>query len=208
MTLDKEVVAALIGIVPGVLAGLALLILVLVFRKPIIEHVIPNLGGLKIFGLEITLLKKSLDDAAVKTNVSMSEGDKWSALKRAQRVMPVLRGARVLWVDDDRRGNHQLRKILSSFKVQVDQAADTDEALKLLQRHEYHAVISDIKRGSDARAGIEMVERMWAQNIYRWTIFYVRTLRPGLPDHAFAITNRPDHLLHYLMDILERERWE
>jgi hypothetical protein len=206
--MPTEIVVALIEVVPGLLAGLALLALVLVFRKPIIEHVIPNLGGFKIFGVEITLLKQSLDDAASKMNVSVSEGDKWSALKRAQRVLPVLKDARVLWVDDNPLRNQQLRKVLSSFKVLVDQASNTDEALKLLRRHEYHAVISDIKRGSDNRPGIDMVEKMWTQRLYRWTIFYVEKLEPGIPDHAFNITNRPDHLLHYLMDILERERWE
>jgi hypothetical protein len=29
-----------------------------------------------------------------------------------------------------------------------------------------------------------------------------------LPPGGFAITNRPDHLLHYVIDVLERERWE
>jgi hypothetical protein len=157
----NEIVVALIEVLPGLLAGLALLILVLVFRRPIIEYIIPNLSGLKVFGVEITLLKQSLDDAATKMNVAVSEGDKWSALKRAQRVSPVLRGARALWVDGNHPRNHQLRKVLSSFKVTVDQAGDTDEALKLLRRHEYNVVISDIKRGSDDRAGINMVERMW-----------------------------------------------
>lgn len=40
-----------------------------------------------------------------------------------------------------------------------------------------------------------------------WTIFYVFDLKPSVPKHAFNITNRPDYLLHFVMDALEREKW-
>lgn len=206
--MPTEIVVALIAILPGLLAGIVLLMLILVFRKPIVDNILPNLSGLKILGVEIVLLKKSLDDAATKMNVTVSEGDKWSALKRVRHVSPVLRGARVLWVDDDHPRNEELINMLSKFMVTVDKARDTEEAIKLLGRHQYHLIISDIKRGTNRCAGIDMVEELCSKRIYRWTIFYVEKLEPGMPKNAFNITNRPDHLLHLVMDVLERERWE
>lgn len=207
MQLEKEVVVAIIQILPSIIGVVALLVVIVVFRKPLKQRIIPRISGLKFLGIEITLLKESLDEVVAEHKVQVSEGDKWSAIKRAQYVLPVFQGAKLLWVDDEPQGNQLLIKFLRSLKADVDQAQDTDEALKLLRRHQYDAVISDIKRKEGKTAGTDMVLRMWDERIYRWTIFYVRDLQPGIPAHAFNITNRPDHLLHFIMDVLERERW-
>lgn len=79
--------------------------------------------------------------------------------------------------------------------------------MTLLKRHLYEVVISDIARTEGPDAGLKLLERMYREGVHRWTIFYVRDLKPGVPPGAFGITNRPDHLLHLVMDALERERW-
>lgn len=207
MQLEKEVIVAIIQTLPALLSLITLLALVLVFRKPLEQRIIPRLSGLKILGVEVTFLKESLDEVVAERKVTVSQGDRWNALKRAQHVLPVIQGARILWVDDEPQMNHQLIKFLLSLGTTVDQARDTEEALKLLRRHQYDVVVSDIKRKESGDTGVGMVTRMWEEHLYRWTIFYVRDLQPGIPEHAFNITNRPDHLLHFIMDVLERERW-
>ena len=202
-----EITVAIIQTLPSILAIAVLLILAVIFRKPLKQRILPRLSGLKILGVEISLLKEELDEVASGRGVAISEGDKWSALKRAEHVSPVIRGAKILWVDDEPQRNRQLVKILLSLGADVDQAHDTDEALKLLRRHQYDVVVSDIKRREGSDAGLKMVSRMWDEHIYRWTIFYVLDLKSGVPEHAFNITNRPDHLLHFIMDALEREKW-
>lgn len=147
------------------------------------------------------------NEVLAEQKVAVSQGDRWSSLKRAQRVLPVIQGARILWVDDEPQNNRQLVKFLLSLGANVDLARDTEEALKLLRRHQYDVVVSDIQRKEGSDAGIRMSTRMWDEHIYRWTIFYVTDLKPGIPEHAFNITDRPDHLLHFIMDVLERERW-
>ena len=77
----------------------------------------------------------------------------------------------------------------------------------MLRRHQYDVVVSDINRSEGSDAGLQMVSRMKELGLYRRTIFYVLSLQPGVPEGAFNITNRPDHLLHFIMDVLERERW-
>ena len=205
--MSADIVVAIIQILPSMLAVLGLVILVIAFRKPLAQRILPRLSGVKVFGLEITLLKESLDEVTSGREVRVSEGDKWSALERAQHVLPVIQGARILWVDDQPQGSRQLVGILLSLGATVDQARNTQEALTMLRRHQYDVVVSDIRRSEGSDAGLRMVARMWEEGIYRWTIFYVLDLRPGVPEHAFNITNRPDHLLHYIMDVLERERW-
>ncbi|WP_420627859.1 hypothetical protein [Candidatus Leptofilum sp.] len=205
--MDTEVIVALIGIAPSALATIGIITVAIIFREPIRTRILPRLAGLKILGVEITLLKEDLDAATSRQLITVSEGDKWNALSRAQHVMPVLNAAKLLWVDDEAQNNQELIKILRSLHVNVTLAQDTAEALKLLKRYDYHVVVSDISRSGGSNAGLEMVKQMWDQKIYRWTIFYVRNLEPGIPDYAFNITNRPDHLLHFIMDVLERERW-
>ena len=202
-----DVAVAIIEILPSILLTGAVLILILVFRKPLEQRILPNLSSVKLFGFEITLLKQSLDQVSSGGKVPVSEDDKWSALKRAKHVQPVLQGARILWVDDEPGQNFELVKILLSLGTSVDQATSTKEALEKLRKNEYHVVISDIKRGAGDNNGLAMVSKMVEEKLYRWTIFYVLNLKPGVPEYAFNITNRPDHLLHFIMDILERERW-
>ena len=205
--MEKEIVVAIIETAPAILSIIVVVALALVFRKPLAQRILPRISGVKFLGVEITLLKESMDEVVAERKVAVSEGDRWSALKRAERVLPVLQGARILWVDNEPQGNRQLVKLLLSLGTTVDQARDTEEALTLLRRHQYHVVVSDVSRPEGPDAGIKMAARMWHEHIYRWTIFYVTDLKQGMPEHAFNITNRPDHLLHFIMDVLERERW-
>jgi hypothetical protein len=209
--METKDLAELLKAVPALLQSLFLLGVLAIawkLREPIKRTLLPRIVGVKLFGFELELMKNSLDEAGRATsNVIMSEGDKWSAVKRAQRVRPVLEGARLLWVDDHPGGNTALVKLLRKFGVSVDLAINSEEGIKLLQRHQYDVVVSDIAR-DEGTDGVKMVDEMWRLRLYRWTIFYVMEIderhRPG---HAFGITNRPDHLLHLIMDALERERW-
>ena len=210
MDWEAKDVIELLKALPGILQSLLLVTLVgllWVFRNPIKQNILPRLAGVKIFGVEFQLMKSSLDEAGKSlTNVKMSEDDKWSALKRAARVRSVLEGARLLWVDDHPEGNTRLAKVLRKLGVTVDLAAESDEALEMLRRHHYDVVVSDIARDKGT-SGLDMLGEMARRGLRRWTILYVRDVQRTLPDNAFAITNRPDHLLHYVMDALERERW-
>jgi hypothetical protein len=115
--------------------------------------------------------------------------------------------------------NTPLAELLHRFGVAVDTATSTAEARTLARRHRYDVIVSDIDRGGDPEAGLHMRALMETDGTSRWTIFYVQQLKtatlpgskyahPMLPPGGFAITNRPDHLLHYVIDVLERERWE
>jgi CheY-like chemotaxis protein len=160
-----------------------------------------------MFGVELELLKGSLDQAVSERKVEVSEGDKWSALERARHILPVIQGAKILWVDDYPQGNWQLVKILFGLGADVDQASHTDQALSMLGRDRYDVIVSDIRRTEGDPDGIEMLRMMQDLKIARPTIFYVSVVLPKLIEGAFNITNRPDQLLHLIMDALERERW-
>lgn len=228
--LQKEIWVALIQNVPMIVLFLGVAVIVYRYREPFTQHLLPRLSTVKLpGGLEFNFseAKQQLDEAVQQRELlGVSEGDKMSAIVRARHVLPALQGAQVLWVDDDPVGNRVVRQILTRWGVFIDIATSTEEAVLLLRRYGeqpngYHLVIYDIKRREldkahgdlreNQRAGLQLLETtMSNEKLFRFTIFYVLNLDPnmGVPKGAFAITNRPDHLLHYVMDALERERWK
>ena len=115
----------------------------------------------------------------------------------------------MLWVDDHPLWNRPERRMLQAFGVMVDIVTNTGDALDLLQQHRYDVVISDIERAGDHDAGLAFAREIaYPSPLAKPIIFYVGALDrdAGTPPYAFAITNRPDHLLHYVIDVLARWR--
>jgi CheY-like chemotaxis protein len=208
--MENQSPSNLIDIVPTILWVSLALVIFFMLRRTIEKNVLPRLTEAKGPGFKFSFAAAAnqLDEAIAKSNVAVSQGDRRGALGRAERHIDVLQGARILWVDDRPEDNRRERRLLHSLGITIDLADDTDEALYKLARAEYDLVISDMERYGDDEAGSHLLERMRGKQIYHWTIIYLRNLKPelGTPAWAFAITNRPDHLLHYVMDIMERER--
>jgi CheY-like chemotaxis protein len=134
--------------------------------------------------------------------------------RRAQRNADVLQGAYILWVDDHPENFTAELNIFRSLGIFVDIARSTNEAVSMLHAKKdvgqpYNVIISDTKREGKDDEGKEFlisIREKW--KIDTPTIFYIGDLDPsrGTPAYAFGITTRPDHLLHYVMDALERQR--
>ena len=69
-------------------------------------------------------------------------------------------------------------------------------------------LISDMERYANKKAGLQLLERIKDLPERPATIFYVGRLgrERGEPPGAFGITDRPDELIHLVLDVLERER--
>jgi len=153
-------------------------------------------------------IRRDLDEAVGKQAAKVSENDRNQVLRRAQYAAQVLQGAQLLWVDDNPDNNIYERRIFRSLGIFVDLARSTEEAIGMLQLTKYDVIISDLARGDVRDAGLQFLDEISKHNMYRWTILYTgpRAATRGLPPKAFAITARPDHLLHYVIDAIERER--
>ena len=95
------------------------------------------------------------------------------------------------------------------LKTGVDIARSTDEALAILRSGQYDIVISDMARDEKAAAGLEFLGQFREMNKATPVIFYIGVLDPekGTPAQAFGITNRPDELVHLILDALERKKY-
>jgi CheY-like chemotaxis protein len=188
------------------------LMLALIFRRTIEQVLIPRVSGVKVLGLEISFAKEELGAASKRPELARagampSKGDQRAALERAREAWQLLQGAGVLWVDDDPSGNRSEMRMLQAFGVMIDTVTTNDAGLKMLEQHydQYDMVISDIER-SEGPSGLALAQAIALSPHPKPLIFYVRTLEPGTPKFAFGITNRPDHLLHYVVDVVARWR--
>lgn len=128
------------------------------------------------------------------------------ALRRAVLVSTVIRGARILWVDDLPANNHAECRLLEAFGAEVRQARSTQEGVSALALGRWDLLLSDMERDGVPDAGLQMLGQLSRGSPP--VVFYVGSVdesRP-VPWGAFGIADRPDPLLHLVLDVLERHR--
>ena len=207
--MNSEIFIEIIKILPQFIELLILFTLVLLFYKPIKNELIPRIGRFKGFGVEVSFISEAIKEAGVRLGDNQpSINDRTVVARRAKRIAPLLQGSQVLWVDDIPSSIISELRILRSLGMFIDQVQTSKEALSMLSRIKYDVVISDIYREGNKDEGVRFLSKMRELGIYRWTIFYIRNFieEKGVPPYAFGITNRPDHLLHLIFDVIERER--
>lgn len=204
-----------IKIIPSVLWVILIFIALLMFYKPIRYDLIPKLSGIKFMGVELSLAKLSMNAALElaeknrKWKVDVPNSAKDNVLNRAREHLKILEGTKILWVDDVPDNNLNESKMFGQLKVEIQFSTNTDEAIDIIKRRNFDVIISDMARGDKADAGIQFLNRLLEMQKQIPVIFYVGIFNPklGVPPGAFGITNRPDELLHLVLDALERKKY-
>jgi hypothetical protein len=195
-----------LNVLPGVLWPILAFVAVAVFFGPLRRRVV-DLRSVKAGSFEATFADALRRDEPAGTNAT--DRDRRGAAGRALRTRDACVDRKVLWVDDEPGGNQALaRTIRDLLGIQFLFALSTSEALCTLAHDEQIVmIITNMARGGDDRAGLDLIRASRDAQLSRWTVMYVRRLDPdlGTPAGAFAITNRPDELVHYIIDICERE---
>lgn len=196
------------------------------FADPIATTVLPRLSRFKVGGLEIETqaLWRDMDTAAnsaeehnkvapaevestVKKSIRITSVDRERAVARAAARAQLFRYRRMLWVDDNPYNNALEMSLLRRLGVDIIQRQDNDSALGFLRSHgaSCDIVISDIDRDGTP-TGIELLEAYREEGYDMPFVFYVSVVDPNLPIPlgAFGLTNRPDELLHLVVDAFER----
>lgn len=218
-----EILRELATHVPSFIWGGLAFWIVYLFRKPIISELLPRLSGVTVAGVEMSFIEKSMNEAAElarggnlvvantvkKGNVEITKRDRERVLDRARRAAPLLKGRRILWVDDGVANNRRERDLLEAFGVRIEQVQDNDTAHQALgpDGGGYDLILSDIARDEGKPSGLEFLEAYHDRTDRRPVIFYISVVdeaRP-LPLGAFGLTNRPDQLVHLVIDALERQ---
>jgi len=189
--------------------------LLIKFYKPIRNELMPKLTGFKALGIEFSFIKNSIDaalelaDKHPKWKVVVPEDARKNVLNRAKEHLDVFRNATILWIDDNPENNLNEWRMFLQLNVKIELAKSTEEALEMLHQRKYDAVISDMARSNENDAGLKFLTKFQKVDETTAVIFYIGTYDPqmGKPLGAFGITNRPDELLHLVLDALERKKY-
>ena len=152
-------------------------------------------------------VKEELDSISAADWMSTQHG-RDQVSRRAARLQSLVRGSRVLVVNDIPAEMQHVISILRELAVDVEVVTTTDEALSRLHQYAYDVVVSDMQRGTAVDEGLKFFAKMRENLIHRPLIFTVGRYQPerGTPPYAFGITNRVDELINLLFDAIERVR--
>jgi CheY-like chemotaxis protein len=213
-----KVLAALVPMLWALLGGYVIYLL-----RETLSGAFGRMTGFEAFGVKLALSGGQAMNAAIdlaqknpQWHVDIPQVDRQRALDRANKERELLDGAEILWVDDRPSNNRNEARMLRSFGALITFACTTDEAIDALrlgaqQGEPFDMIVSDINRGAseaEQKAGLNMLQRFSEENITLPVVFYVGKINSGVgtPDGAFGVTNRPDQLLHLVLDALARVR--
>ncbi|MEU1705063.1 response regulator [Streptomyces sp. NPDC005706] len=198
----------LIGTVPAILWVAFAAMVYFTLRRTIIQRMVPRLTAVRALGVEVELAAELLDRAQDVSQTTVTPIARRTALGRLEHAAELLRGGKILWVDDRPDAIASLVELFRAAAMHVDVVVSTDEATPLLRRRPYDIVISDIDRDGDPQAGINMLRMLEQYNIDAPVLIYAGDFDPerGVDRRIFAATTIPVDLVHYVIDLMERAR--
>lgn len=140
-------------------------------------------------------------------HVEVSDADKMQVLQRIRRNRDVLRERRVLWLDDRPDTLANEIRLFQQLGLEVETVTAVGDALGHLRMGHFDLLISDIARPEGQSNGVITLQTLHDHYHDIPALFYIGNfnVQDSVPMGAFGITNRPDELLHLVLDILERK---
>jgi len=208
--MPHAIAVELVKTLPAVLwVGFATLVY-LTLRRAIVPQM-ARLSSVKAPMLEIGFAEELLDQAAAKTETGSppSASERRAAVSRLEHAAPMLRGRRILWVDDNPGRVQALTRLFRDLGMTVDMRTSTDEAIAQLQERSYDLIISDMRRGTEQpaeTAGISLLDSLERRRVRLPVVIFAAVFDPSRGVHRgiFAYTNAPDELVQYVIDVMER----
>lgn len=152
----------------------------------------------------------SLTAATAKSNVTTSETDIQKIVDAVRKSLPANLQEKndwrnhVLWVDDRPDNNIYERRAFESVGLRFTLALCTNEALDLLKRNKYVAIISDMGRREGNREGYVLLDAIRSQGNQTPFIIYTGSNLPEHKQEAYehggqGSTNNPQELFQIVM---------
>ncbi|OLE21957.1 MAG: hypothetical protein AUG44_26040 [Actinobacteria bacterium 13_1_20CM_3_71_11] len=202
-----------VKIAPGILWAIFALIAFVALRKTILTK-LGEARNIKAAGVELTFATRLLDEVAAKADAGKapSAADRRAAVSRLEHAVDILNGGRILWADDNPTWNQPLIDLFRQFKMTVDVARSTPEALPLARSRGYDLIITDMRRDTEqpsSNAGITLINQLREYGVHLPIIVFAASFDPTLGVHPaiFAYTNAADELIHYVIDVMERVKF-
>ncbi len=159
-----------------------------------------------------SLSRNTKDEIALEESISrkmlpVTDAQKEALFRRMAYIKDIKHDIHALWFDDTPDCELSELRLILALGIQLDRAETPEQAEKLIEKTSYDFIISDIWQQDNPKGGIEFFNYQVQKGIRIPTIFYITkyTEERGTPPYAFGITNRPNDLLHLVMDVIERK---
>ena len=205
---------------------LVLLFVILYFGKPL-KGFVSNLGEFtfKAAGVEATVKRQQIEAAThlgaatgwheAAEGMGQPQGGNVPEIANliTQTVTPEnirqLSDARVLWVDDIPENNVYERRALEAVGIRFVLSTTTEDALGKTLRSSYAAIISDMGRPPDHRAGYTLLDALRQRGDRTPFIIYAGSRSPehnaeARKHGALGYTNRPQELFQLVVPAIVR----
>ena len=204
----KDLILETIRVVPSLLWFGFLLFLIIRYGDQIVI-LITKISKVKLSWFEVEFIREELKKASEKNKPGSlpTRGEQVSLFKRSEFVKANKVVLNALWIDDFPSNNISESRILEEIGLKITIVPSSEEALVFIQTNRYDLILSDIKRNGDEIQGISFLKTLVeVHRIDIPTIFYTGSVirEKGVPPYAFAIASMPIELIHYCLDIMER----
>jgi CheY-like chemotaxis protein len=119
-------------------------------------------------------INKMILELSAKSNIINKRTDKNFGADK-QIDVTNLKGKKILWVDDYPGNNDYLREILEQAGIKFNLALDTSQAVNILKKEKFDLIISDMGRGDNPSAGLELLTKLKGQGINTPAIIFSST---------------------------------
>jgi CheY-like chemotaxis protein len=226
MTAEQSIslITAIVELI-GVIIWPAVVVFVLLRFGQTFRDFFGNMGelSLKAAGMEATAKRKQVEAAAALGAAIAArpaqDSEVGSASTNAEDIADVVAGAAtpraarrlskatVLWVDDRPDNNRFERQALEALGVRFILSTDTEDALTKTGDRRFDAIISDMGRPPDPRAGYTLLEALRGRGDKTPFIIYAGS---NAPEHkaeakrrgAQGSTNRADELFELVLSAI------
>ena len=192
-----------LGWVPTALwVGVVVVALVLL-RQPL-KDLIPRLGNVKVAGVDVSFVAADLSAAAAAKKVNLPATAAKGVAQRAADHAEQLRGARVLWLDSRPTNNRAERQTLRALGIEVTATTELPTAIDLTERTDPDVVITNYGARADGGEATAATLGQAVGYLVPVIVYSLGTRGKPTPTACFAQTDRPDQLLHLVIDAIER----
>ncbi|MHC1562114.1 hypothetical protein ACR9E3_24390 [Actinomycetospora sp. C-140] len=190
-----------LGWVPTLLwAGVVLTALVLL-RAPL-RDLISRVGTVKVAGVDVSFVAADLGAAAAAKNVQLPATAAKGVAQRAAEHADQLHGARLLWLDARPTHNRAERQALRALGIEVTAVTGLQEAVDLVERTDPDVVLTNYGASNNPPTAVALGRAVG--DLAPVIVYSVGTQGKPLATGCFGQTDRPDQLLHLVIDAMER----
>ena len=209
----KEYVAVAMEVLKVV--SVTFVLLFLVFNWGLLKELVRGIRHVELLGVKVDV-ERVAQQIVEQKRIPVTDAK--GAVRRAIQAADAFAGASILWLDDKPENNAAIRALLRELTADVTIALKTANARDEINHKLFDVMITDLHRDEstiESERERKIENEKTAQDFIReisdradapYVLVYTGDKSDYTGEGAFAAADRPDDLMNYLTDVLERKK--